>query len=118
MPLWNCTELCKPCCTEGTAACALMFWALSDCTVVNICSAGAVLQCLRSHRTSLSSECRKEELKLGIIQSQDIRLQPTLHKQCSEEIAVFCPNVEPGSTASHSSVKCNALTVVLEHNYM
>ncbi|DBA68142.1 TPA: hypothetical protein ACH3X2_013949 [Trebouxia sp. C0005] len=57
---------------------------------------GAVLQCLRSHRTSLSSECRKEELKLGIIQSQDIRLQPTLHKQCSEEIAVFCPNVEPG----------------------
>ncbi|KAL0026108.1 hypothetical protein WJX79_000228 [Trebouxia sp. C0005] len=57
---------------------------------------GAVLQCLRSHRTSLSSECRKEELKLGIIQSQDIRLQPTLHKQCSEEIAVFCPHVEPG----------------------
>ena len=107
MPLWNCTELCKPCCT------GLLFWALSDCTVVNICSAGAVLQCLRSHRTSLSSECRKEELKLGIIQSQDIRLQPTLHKQCSEEIAVFCPNVEPGSTASHSSVMCNALTIVL-----
>ena len=60
------------------------------------CRAGAVLQCLRNHRTSLSSECKKEELKLGIIQSQDVRLQPTLHKQCSEEIAVFCPNVEPG----------------------
>ena len=59
-------------------------------------SAGAVLQCLRRHRTSLSSECKKEELKLNILQSQDVRLQPTLHKQCSEEIAVFCPNVEPG----------------------
>ena len=62
------------------------------------CNAGAVLQCLRKHRTSLSSECKKEELKLNIIQSQDVRLQPTLHKQCSEEIAVFCPNVQPGLT--------------------
>lgn len=58
--------------------------------------AGAVLQCLHSHRTELTPECRKEELKLNIIQSRDMRLQPTLHKQCSEEIAVFCPNVDPG----------------------
>ena len=90
-----------------------MCWVLSDCAIVDICSAGAVLQCLRSHRTSLSSECRKEELKLSIVQSQDIRLQPTLHKQCSEEIAVFCPNVEPGSTARRFSVICIALRVVL-----
>lgn len=80
------------------------------------CHAGAVLQCLRSHRTSLSSECRKEELKLNIIQSQDVRLQPTLHKQCSEEIAVFCPNVEPGAhiralldCLSFSQVCCTVL---------
>lgn len=62
-------------------------------------SAGAVLQCLRLHRTELAAECRKEELKLNIIQSQDVRLQPTLHKQCSEEIAVFCPDVEAGEEA-------------------
>lgn len=59
-------------------------------------NAGAVLDCLRQHRPQLSSECRKEELKLNILQSQDVRLQPTLHKQCSEEIAVFCQEVEPG----------------------
>ena len=59
-------------------------------------TAGAVLDCLRQHRPQLSSECRKEELKLNILQSQDVRLQPTLHKQCSEEIAVFCQEVEPG----------------------
>ena len=59
-------------------------------------SAGAVLQCLGKHRENLSPECRKEELKLNILQSQDVRLQPTLHKQCSEEIAVFCPEVNPG----------------------
>lgn len=61
--------------------------------------AGGVLQCLRLHRTELTAECRKEELQLNIIQSQDVRLQPTLHKQCSEETAVFCADVEPGNDA-------------------
>lgn len=75
--------------------------------MLTFCSAGAVLQCLRKHRTSLTSECRKEELKLNILQSQDVRLQPTLHKQCSEEIAVFCPNVDPGVAPKHLPDHCH-----------
>ena len=74
---------------------ALMTYA--DQQSICLLFAGAVLQCLRLHRAELTAECRKEELKLNIIQSRDVRLQPTLHKQCSEEIAVFCPEVEPGN---------------------
>lgn len=57
---------------------------------------GRVLECLRDHRSSLEEECRKEELKLAIIQSRDVRLRPKLHKACSEEMAIFCKDVAPG----------------------
>ena len=96
------------CCAHGTwvygrayqqHACSLDYSHICKWKVDWFLLAGAVLQCLRSHRASLTAECRKEELKLNIIQSQDVRLQPTLHKQCSEETAVFCPNVEPGQDA-------------------
>lgn len=73
---------------------------------VSLLSAGAVLQCLRLHRTELTAECRKEELKLNIIQSRDVRLQPSLHKQCSEEIAVFCSDVESGNNADLCCLCC------------
>ena len=53
-------------------------------------------QCLRDQRDKLTENCRREELKLNIIQSRDIRLRPKLNKLCSEEIAVFCKDVKPG----------------------
>lgn len=53
-------------------------------------------QCLREHMGQLTEACRQEELKLNIIQSRDIRLRPKLAKLCSEEIAIFCKDVQPG----------------------
>lgn len=52
--------------------------------------------CLRDNFQKLTDSCRKEELKLNIIQSRDVRLRPKLNKACSEEIAVYCKDVEKG----------------------
>ena len=52
--------------------------------------------CLWDNKDKLTEDCRREELKLKIIQSRDIRLRPKLNKLCSEEIAVFCKDVKPG----------------------
>ena len=54
-------------------------------------------QCLRDSFSKLTEACRKEELKLNIIQARDVRLRPKLNKACSEEIAVFCKGVPPGA---------------------
>ena len=53
-------------------------------------------QCLRDNLQKITDGCRKEELKLNIIQSRDVRLRPKLNKACSEEIAVYCKDVEKG----------------------
>ena len=53
--------------------------------------------CLRDKLDQLTEGCRREELKLNIIQSRDIRLRPKLNKLCSEEIAVLCKDVKPGT---------------------
>ena len=53
--------------------------------------------CLRDKLDQLRDGCRREELKLNIIQSRDIRLRPKLNKLCSEEIAVLCKDVQPGA---------------------
>ena len=58
---------------------------------------GRVHQCLRDSFQKLTDGCRKEELKLNIIQSRDVRLRPKLNKACSEEIAVYCKDVETGA---------------------
>ena len=58
---------------------------------------GRVHQCLRDSFSKLTEACRKEELKLNIIQARDVRLRPKLNKACSEEIAVFCKGVPPGA---------------------
>lgn len=55
-----------------------------------------MLDCLRKHRVDLSEDCRKEELKLNIIQARDVRLRPKLRKLCSQEIATHCSTVKPG----------------------
>ena len=60
---------------------------------------GRVHQCLRDQMVHLTEACRQEELKLNIIQSRDIRLRPKLAKLCSEEIAIFCKDVQPGIAA-------------------
>ncbi|KAK9816541.1 hypothetical protein WJX72_001742 [[Myrmecia] bisecta] len=57
---------------------------------------GRVHECLRAQRGALSEACRKEEVKLNIIQSRDIRLRPKLNKLCSGEIAVYCKEVKRG----------------------
>ena len=59
-------------------------------------------QCLRDSFEKLTDGCRKEELKLNIIQSRDVRLRPKLNKACSEEIAVYCKDVETGERAAAS----------------
>lgn len=59
---------------------------------------GRVHQCLRDNFQKLQDGCRKEELKLNIIQSRDVRLRPKLQKACSEEIAVFCKGIQPGAS--------------------
>ena len=58
---------------------------------------GRVHSCLREKLDQLTEGCRREELKLNIIQSRDIRLRPKLNKLCSEEIAVMCKDVKPGT---------------------
>ena len=58
---------------------------------------GRVHQCLRDNLQKITDGCRKEELKLNIIQSRDVRLRPKLNKACSEEIAVYCKDVEKGT---------------------
>ena len=59
-------------------------------------------QCLRDSFQKLTDGCRKEELKLNIIQSRDVRLRPKLNKACSEEIAVYCKDVEKGALLPHA----------------
>ncbi len=63
---------------------------------------GRVHQCLRDNFQKLTDGCRKEELKLNIIQSRDVRLRPKLNKACSEEIAVYCKDVEKGAFLAHT----------------
>ena len=63
-------------------------------------------QCLRDSFEKLTDGCRKEELKLNIIQSRDVRLRPKLNKACSEEIAVYCKDVETGKHASATPQLC------------
>ena len=52
--------------------------------------------CLREKLDQLRDGCRREELKLNIIQSRDIRLRPKLNKLCSEEITGLCKDVPAG----------------------
>lgn len=58
-------------------------------------------QCLRDSFQKLTDGCRKEELKLNIIQSRDVRLRPKLNKACSDEITVFCQGIQPGARSHH-----------------
>jgi hypothetical protein len=57
---------------------------------------GRVHQCLRDNFQKLTENCRKEELKLNIIQSRDVRLRPKLQKACTEEMVIYCKAVQPG----------------------
>ena len=63
-------------------------------------------QCLRDNFQKLADTCRKEELKLNIIQSRDVRLRPKLQKACSEEIAVYCKDTQPGAQWRPASRTC------------
>lgn len=57
---------------------------------------GRVHQCLRDHRDELTKECRDEEEKLNVVQSDNVLLRPGVTNACSEEIAVHCKGVQPG----------------------
>lgn len=54
-------------------------------------------ECLMTNIDKLTEACRKEEMKLNIIQSQDVRLRPKLNKLCSEEIVIYCKDTKPGT---------------------
>ena len=66
-------------------------------------------QCLRDNLQKITDGCRKEELKLNIIQSRDVRLRPKLNKACSEEIAVYCKDVEKGMALLYAFAALHAL---------
>ncbi|GAB4823102.1 hypothetical protein N2152v2_010148 [Parachlorella kessleri] len=57
---------------------------------------GRVHACLRERLEELSPDCRREQLKLMVLQARDVRLRPKLQRLCSEELAVFCKGVAPG----------------------
>ena len=77
----------------------MLLWYGWELVTVPYAGQGRVHACLWDNKDKLTEECRREELKLKIIQSRDIRLRPKLHKLCSEEIAVFCKDVKPGDAA-------------------
>lgn len=49
---------------------------------------GAVHVCLRQNYDKLKEPCRKEELKLAILQSQNTELMPNLAAACKVSIAL------------------------------
>lgn len=53
-------------------------------------------RCLRDHHDALSEQCRVEEERLSIIESEDVRLRPQLMASCSDELNTFCKDVEFG----------------------
>jgi len=57
---------------------------------------GRVHDCLRANQAKISKECADEELKLQIVEAQDVRLRPGFTRDCSEEMAVYCKAVQPG----------------------
>ena len=78
---------------------------------MSLAGEGRVHQCLRDSFSKLTEACRKEELKLNIIQARDVRLRPKLNKACSEEIAVFCKGVPPGARPRWPRPAAHALCV-------
>eukprot|EP00898_Chlorokybus_atmophyticus_P007954 jgi/Chlat1/815/Chrsp104S01269 len=63
----------------------------------SIDSGGArVHRCLQDNLAQLSKDCRKEELKLMIVQSEDVRLRPELMKSCAGEMKQFCKDIPFG----------------------
>lgn len=58
---------------------------------------GRIHQCLRKNRGKLSPGCRKEELLLEQQENDSVELKVSLLKSCSNERALYCKDVEPGS---------------------
>ena len=96
---WKCISV-----WPGCTAAWLQLYHLSDSMWAACAGEGRVHQCLRDNFQKLTDGCRKEELKLNIIQSRDVRLRPKLNKACSEEIAVYCKDVEKGIFLSYTFI--------------
>ena len=77
---------------------------------------GRVHQCLRDNFQKLADTCRKEELKLNIIQSRDVRLRPKLQKACSEEIAVYCKDTQPGARSPKLASRMHVFVAECSHS--
>ncbi len=74
---------------------------------------GRVHECLTENLDKLTEACRMEEMKISIIQSQDVRLRPKLNKLCSEEMVIYCKDVKPGMYGGwHESGHACAFTYV------
>jgi len=72
---------------------------------------GRVHECLRKNKANLSLECAAQELKLNILQSEDVRLRPGMLKDCSEEMAVYCKNVKPGGARVYKCLQSHMAKV-------
>jgi len=58
--------------------------------------AGDVLACLRAAREQLTPACRREELRLSVLQSRDARLFPAIAASCGREMSTHCKDVPAG----------------------
>ena len=68
---------------------------------------GRVHDCLRGVADKVSKECAAEELKLQIVEAQDVRLRPGFARDCSEEMAVYCSAVAPGKGRMFRCLQAN-----------
>lgn len=60
-------------------------------TVLCPAGEGKVHGCLRDNLAKLSDPCRKEEVKLSILQSSNTELMPNLAQACKVPVLPLCP---------------------------
>jgi Golgi apparatus protein 1 len=63
---------------------------------------------LREHRGQLSAACAKEELRIEIMESTSVELQPSLAKSCKKERAAHCADVRPGKARVFNCLLANS----------
>ncbi|KAL4853837.1 Golgi apparatus protein 1 [Chlorella vulgaris] len=56
------------------------------------------LGCLHAHRGQLSPACRREEVRLDVMQGRSIELRPAAAGACRSERAAHCGGLQPGKS--------------------
>ena len=57
---------------------------------------GAVEQCLKDHRSELSTQCKLEVFRREVEESEDVRYDAFLAETCAADKSAFCGDVVPG----------------------